>query len=409
MAYSELIKNFERIRSYMRDFYVYGFKSREGYQRKSARSYDDERRRIESYLGDYMRFRQTPSGKNVFLSIDSRRVGRNPLYKAFLTKSFTNIDITLHFILFDILESPEFALSISEITEKIDKFLSHFEQPMLLDESTVRKKLKEYVDLGIVHSEKRGKRLFYSRSEEVDLSSWREALEFFSEAALCGVLGSYLLNQKEESSFVFKHHYITHALESEILCNLLKAISEKRTVIIQNEARKGTAAKDWEVIPIKILVSVQNGRRYLMGYNKKLRSFKSYRLDYLISVKPGKPCEQFDELRKNFIDMQKNMWGVRCRKQNHFEHVEFTIHLGSDEEHIYRRLEREKRCGRVERMDENTCRFSADVYDSNELVPWIRTFICRIKSMDFSNRTVENRIKEDLKKMYSMYGLEGEN
>lgn len=103
------------------------------------------------------------------------------------------------------------------------------------------------------------------------------------------------------------------------------------------------------------------------------------------------------------------MWGVRCRKQNHFEHVEFTIHLGSDEEHIYRRLEREKRCGRVERMDENTCRFSADVYDSNELVPWIRTFICRIKSMDFSNRTVENRIKEDLKKMYSMYGLEGEN
>ena len=29
MAYSELIKNFERIRDYMREFYVYGFKSRE--------------------------------------------------------------------------------------------------------------------------------------------------------------------------------------------------------------------------------------------------------------------------------------------------------------------------------------------------------------------------------------------
>ncbi len=26
MAYSELIKNFEKVRSYMRDFYVYGFK-----------------------------------------------------------------------------------------------------------------------------------------------------------------------------------------------------------------------------------------------------------------------------------------------------------------------------------------------------------------------------------------------
>lgn len=55
MAYSELIKNFEKIRSYMREFYVFGFKSRSGYDRKSARSYDDERRRVESWLGDYMR------------------------------------------------------------------------------------------------------------------------------------------------------------------------------------------------------------------------------------------------------------------------------------------------------------------------------------------------------------------
>ena len=57
MAYNELIKNFNRIRDYMREFYVYGFKSREEYKRKSARSYDDERRRVESWLGDYMGFR----------------------------------------------------------------------------------------------------------------------------------------------------------------------------------------------------------------------------------------------------------------------------------------------------------------------------------------------------------------
>ena len=71
MAYSELIKNFEKIRSYMREFYVFGFKSRSGYDRKSARSYDDERRRVESWLGDYMRFAKTAEGKNVFLSVDA--------------------------------------------------------------------------------------------------------------------------------------------------------------------------------------------------------------------------------------------------------------------------------------------------------------------------------------------------
>lgn len=39
MAYSELIKNFEKVRAYMREFYVYGFKSRSEYDAKSARSY----------------------------------------------------------------------------------------------------------------------------------------------------------------------------------------------------------------------------------------------------------------------------------------------------------------------------------------------------------------------------------
>ena len=54
MAYSELIKNFNRIRSYMRSFYVYGFRRRGEFDEKSARVYDDERRRVESWLGEYM-------------------------------------------------------------------------------------------------------------------------------------------------------------------------------------------------------------------------------------------------------------------------------------------------------------------------------------------------------------------
>ena len=37
-SYSELVKSFEKIRAYMREFYVYGFKSREEYSAKSARS-----------------------------------------------------------------------------------------------------------------------------------------------------------------------------------------------------------------------------------------------------------------------------------------------------------------------------------------------------------------------------------
>ncbi|MBQ1251853.1 MAG: hypothetical protein IIY02_02945 [Firmicutes bacterium] len=154
-SYSELIKNFEKIRSYMREFYVYGFKSREEYDKKSARSYDDERRRMESWLGDHMSFVRTPEGKNVFISIDSRVSTHNPFYKALKAKSFTDGDITLHFILFDILHSPEMVLSLPEILGQIDAYLDGFETPMVFDESTVRKKLKEYIVVVIRNGEEK--------------------------------------------------------------------------------------------------------------------------------------------------------------------------------------------------------------------------------------------------------------
>ena len=157
MAYSELVKNFNRIRDYMREFYVYGFKSRDEFTKKSARSYDDERRRLESWLGDYMQFRQTTEGKNVFISIDSRLSSHNPLFKAWKTKSFTDGDITLHFIIMDILESSEESLTLKSITQNIDRYLSVFESPRLFDESTVRKKLNEYISEGIIEKKKIGK------------------------------------------------------------------------------------------------------------------------------------------------------------------------------------------------------------------------------------------------------------
>ena len=140
MAYSELIKNFDRIRDYMRQFYIYGFKSRTEYDKKSARSYDNERRRLESWLGDFMRFRQTSDGKNVFLSVDSRTIPANPLYNAFKAKSFTAGDVTFHFYVLDILQ-PGVSCTVQEIHDRMfDQYLCHFDSNWQPDISTIRKK-----------------------------------------------------------------------------------------------------------------------------------------------------------------------------------------------------------------------------------------------------------------------------
>ncbi len=410
MAYSELIKNFNRIREYMRDFFVYGFKSREEYTGKSARSYDDERRRLESWLGEYMGFRQTPDGKNVFLSIDSRISRRNPLYKAWKTKSFTDGDITLHFILFDLLYAPEIALTLNEIMEKIDAYLENFDDPKVFDASTVRKKLKEYASEGIIVSEKRGKALYYRRAGTVP-DPGPYALDFFSETAPCGVIGSYLQDKTPDGGglFAFKHHYITGAMDSEIVCQLFDAMSEKRFVTLTSISRRKNRIRECRVVPLRILISVQSGRQYLMAYFPRFDRITSFRTDNIQSVKLCDECSEFDRYRKALDNMAPFMWGVstQSRSGDRLEHVEFTVRYDPGETHIHQRLEREKRCGRVEKPDENTSRFSADVYDATELVPWMRTFICRITDVSFSDKAIEARFLQDIREMYALYGLEG--
>ena len=414
-AYSELIKNFEKIRAYMREFYVYGFKSRDDYNKKSARSYDDERRRLESWLGEHMRFVRTPEGKNVFISIDSRSSFHNPLYKAWKSKSFTDGDITLHFIIFDILHTPEVSLTLSEIMEKIDgDYLSYFDVPMVFDESTLRKKLKEYTEEGIVISEKKGRTVYYKRAEDkTNISGLGDALDFYSEVSPCGVIGSYIIEKTEDSNdlFAFKHHYITGALDSGVMAELFTAMRKKCVVTVRNHSRHRQEPITMRLVPLRIFISVQNGRQHLIAYQPSGNCINALRLDYISNVKIEEPTPRFDELRSMLDNMQGKMWGVMANYgrngEGKTERVEFTVKIGKGEEFIIKRLEREKRCGKVERIDDTTYRFTADVYDTNEMMPWIRTFICRIEKLNFSNRTQENRFKADLDEMYKMYGIGG--
>ena len=70
--FHELIKSFAKSREYVRDFFVYGFKTRDEFGGWSGRTYDNERRRLESWLSGYVRQEYTGSGtakgKNIYLT-----------------------------------------------------------------------------------------------------------------------------------------------------------------------------------------------------------------------------------------------------------------------------------------------------------------------------------------------------
>ena len=410
MAYSELIKNFDRIRDYMRQFYVYGFKSRTEYDSKSARSYDNERRRIESWLGDFMRFRQSSDGKNVFLSVDSRSIPGNPLYSAFKARSFTAGDVTFHFYILDILQDGA-EHTVQEILDILfNQHLHHFETQWQPDISTIRKKLKEYVALGLLKAKKHGRELYYSRAEDrVDLSRWADAAAFYGEMDPLGVIGSTILDKLERKPdyFQFKHHYMLHALDSQILLQLAAAIGEKRRIKLMNVTRRREKAAFWHfVLPLKIYVSTQSGRQYLLCYHSRFHALQFFRIDYIRQVEILEEETDFSIYEKYCEKYRSHLWGTSAGVGFRVDHLEMTLHFEDSEQYIPRRLEREKRNGRVELVNKNTCKFIVDTYDASELLPWIRTFIGRIECLTCSDEAVVTRFYEDMEAMYDLYGGE---
>lgn len=408
MAYSELIKNFDRIRDYMRQFYVYGFKSRNEYDKKSARSYDNERRRIESWLGDFMSFRQTADGKNVFLSVDSRSIPRNPLYNAFKAKSFTSGDVTFHFYVLDLLQDGS-SYNAQEIVNLFsEKYLCHFDTDWEPDISTIRKKLKEYVSLGLLKSEKHGRELVFSRNDSpIVLSAWADTLAFFAEADPLGVVGSFLLDKLETvpDHFQFKHHYILHILDSQLLLLLLTAIGEHRRIKLTNASVRSAAGKVVHTVyPLKVFVSTQGGRQYLLCYHFRFRKLMFFRMDYIHAVELLDLEPDHERYEGYFEKFQSHLWGTSGGTGFNVDHLEMTVYYGPNEDFIPKRLAREKRNGTVEILDDHTCRYTTDVYDASELIPWLRTFIGRIVKLECSDNTVVERFWSDLEKMSALYG-----
>ena len=407
MAYNELIKNFDRIRDYMRDFFIYGFKARNDFDKKSGRTYDNERRRIENYLGDSISWDYSKSGKNVFVSVDTSTLQHNPLHKAYTSKSFTDNDIQLHFFILDVLKITP-ALTIDQITERIS-----MNYGASFDSQTVRLKCKEYVKLGLLTFKKEGKTQTYAISpyqmkELKDTSeNFLDMLSFFSEAAPFSEVGSYLLDRTDcaDSAFLFKHHFISHTLEDIVLLTAVQAIEQHCFVeFVTISGRNGNASM-LRGYPLKIYISAQTGRQYVIVRGIGRKRFTACRLDYIQKIKMLDKCEKAAEYIDDFEKRMPYGFGISISTERPTEHISLTLHIDErTEQHIIQRLEREGKGGMIERVEANTYRYSIDVYDSNEMMRWIKTFTGRIVKLDGDNKHVIRRFYNDMHRMAELYG-----
>lgn len=400
--YTGTIRDINLVRDFVRESFVYGLKTKSQYTDISSTTYDVITREMRDWFDESFQTRNVVGRIKVkYISLNCREFASNPLYGVWKSCSFTMNEIVFFFFLVSYLSQKKKA-KLPEIYASFEMFYKGFSQ------SAAQKWLatKGCPSGIIVCSPKKE----FSLAQSYNLTQFEPALMFYSEMAPVGVIGSYILDKEDSvtSLFRYKQHYIGQAFDMEIICNVLFAIMHRKSIELTYESKEGLSC--FKATPIKVYSSTQNGRQYLFVWDHQLNDYVTCRLDRIKDIIFLDDCFQDNEkIYERFSEMQKHIWGVSLGDGT-LIHVEFSLRIEENEGYILRRLNREKRCGKVSRVENqlNLFRFEADVYDAHEMFVWIRTFIGRIEKLEISDPELQDLFWKSVNEMYDMYSLGGQ-
>ena len=437
MAVNDRIKDIATIRKWVREFSLFGEKTRTDFTESSGYRYavNKSLKLLKGYLTET---RDDNNCKHVFLSVDARDIAHNPLFIYFKIHAFKDNDIKLHFVILNALADGTYKTVEQVYQSALDSNVysdvdddgaakdserensdnasgeDDFGLPLNGMDSTIRRKLEEYLGKGILVAQKSGRKKVYSLSTcSIDLKRWAYAIDFFSEIDPLGVIGSFMRDRLDRTGgltacdpFVFRHHYVHHVLDAEIVQTIADAIHKHCSVVVVNHPKhqNNTRANlKNEIVPIRFYHSVQSGRRYIVACQRESRLLSFLRIDRIQTVSMGGKVPDYLRYYEDANERLKHVWGVSDIGNRELTHLEMTIRVSSPDDYAIKRIDIEKRHGTVEYLDNSTARFSIDVWEDREMLPWVRTFIGNIISLKCSNQKFIDRFNHDLRKSLKQY------
>ena len=419
---SNSISEVNMLRDFVRELYVESFHSPNGHisiHSESGRSEGEAKSRLHAFFEENF---ITKNSKNEdVIKFDSRTVYQNPLFAIWKMCHFKPEYLTRDFALFDLLSTKEYEKGLSDYDLKSDDSGKN-KLEFYTGKPISHKQLGPYISnlrnngvLNVQDTYNKAGKLLKKTYKLADTkiiqdliknnSSILAAIEFASETFPCGVLGSYILDSIDADTshpiFNFKHHFIYNTLDSEVMYTIFSAINEKRFVTIR---RKENIIR---VTPIQVRYSTRDGRTYLIYYTNypKYKGFNVENFENIVSVKKSEKCPYFNSLITEFESVKYNLWGksITINKKK-TEHVDFTVQYKDSEVYILKRLQRESFSGCIKNnVNNKEATFSFELFDSKELIPWIRSYFGRITHFNFENVKLQLQLTSEIKKLYAMY------
>lgn len=405
--------DFPDIRSLARKLIVYGCYTNEDLKntlRMSEAKIKVDKRRIRLFTNPKYFTKNTHKKKTIDGNVSNQfEVSYNYLSRLFTLHSFTKNAVSYYLMILQILGATDEMLSVSELLGKLSFYNEEVNEP------TLRRYLTKLVNMDIVRCDEQKEPYRYSLANDIfqgmtddQLEQLTIAVDFFSSIISPSACGCQLFEslqrykgafQVYESPFMFNNQYLGQILDDEILLNLLEAMNQERTVNLK--LGNGDEIEQTQITPIRIVVDLKGGRRYLFGCDSANDEPRLIRLDYIESV----------VLReKNNMDIQTQDYIFLEATKNSFSGI--TLRHKSLVKVKLRYLDSFK--DKVEALfpqlmphtnGDGTYDLDIEVNSEEELRPWLRQVLGKVKVISCINGNIDRYMQEDLKRWAELYGL----
>ena len=193
-------------------------------------------------------------------------------------------------------------------------------------------------------------------------------------------------------------------LDDIVTLELLDAMRNDSEIVIKNHSERLNKTVEIKLFPLKIFVSTRTGRRYLIGMKAGYNKLISLRLDYIKEVNQAEKCIKAENYRNIFKASLAHSFGTTVLQNGKTEHFEMLLSIDEEKEQfILERLKREGKNGTICRIRQNVFSYSIDVFDTVDMMPWVKSFIGRIIKLSGDNKLAINRFYNDIERLVKLY------
>jgi len=415
------VKDYNKLRTFLRYAFLYGCYTKDDFVERlnySSSLVDKDYRRLLNILGERHFKKKTPKQTRFRMKYNYYKDTENYLVKSYYAKSSTKLQLSLYFLILQVLKSR---MDVNEISTRI---------PTLSDDfniKTLTRQLDKMVELDLIEKiqhKKKGKlyyepkKDFFAQLTDEELKNLKYAVEFFCNIEFPSVPGYYLshtidqymkyhrkIKEAGKSLFLYRFKNFHTILEEDMAWKLLWCINSNKMIDIEYNSRHGIINK--VIRPIKLVIDIYYGRWYLIGSTDNAL-INIYRVDKIsdFNIVDSHEDSSYDKVQTD--ELFRHSWSINPKSKEDSTSIikiRFSVDPHQDLSFLLNKVKREGKWGVITDIEDKSFIYTIEANDATEMKPWIRSFGHYAEVIECTNCNLRQELHDEWSDMLGSYGI----